>query len=250
MSEQQTPYTAEEADALMLDAGTESPRYNEAIRKLVKDFGAQMTTRYGEFMSDQSKHALVTAYQRTIPVAKKDFRNTASRFIITNTQTIKDCLLNKLADVVELLGVDTSRGFDFPGLQTNIGRMSFLEVADLDEIIKGFPNDIREKMSRMPTEESKKLVLLYYILLPALHEAVHQGQNLSLPNSLLESAANYYALSYLKPDDIGRRAELFQRLIDRFGDDTHRLVFDGLNDSRRKREITALVQKIAKKAEK
>lgn len=248
MSEQQTPYTAEEADALMLDAGTESPRYNEAIRKLVKDFGVQMITRYGEFMSDQSKHALVTAYQRTIPVAKKDFRNTVSRFIIVNTPTIKDCLLNKLADVVELLGVDTSRGFDFPGLQTNIGRISFLEVADLDEIIKGFSDDIREKISRMSTEESRKLILFYYILLPALHEAVHQGQNLSLPNSLLESAANYYALSYLKPDDIGKRTELFQRLIDRFGDDAHRLVFDGLKGSRRREIIT--VVKISERVKK
>lgn len=241
MSEQQAPYTAEEADALMLDVGTESPRHNEAIRKLVKDFGAQMNTSYGEFMSDQSKHALVTAYQRTIPVAKKDFPNTVSRFIIANTQTIKGCLLNKLADFMERRGIDIPWDVSFVGVQTNSGRVSFLETAGLDDIIEGLPDDIRKKRSRMSPEEFRKLILLYYILLPALHEAVHQGQNLSLPDSLLESAADYYALSYLKPEDVeDTRTKLFKGLVDRFGDDVHRLLFDGLKGSRRREIITVV----------
>jgi hypothetical protein len=250
MSEQQLPYTAEEADALMLDAGTESPRYNQAIRKLVKDFGVQMTSRFGGLMSDQSKHAMLTAYQRTIPVAKEDFPNTVYRFGTANTMTLEGHLYRKLIDFVDSLGLDVfSKDVDFNGAQLATGRVSFLKTEDLDKIMAELPKDIREKQNQVTSEEFRKLIFICYVVLPAIHEAVHQGQDLSLPNSLIESSVDYYVSTYIKDQPNVRpvRQMIFKALVDRFGDDAHKLIFNNLIDPQRKKEILNVAKKLEKR---
>jgi len=247
MSEQQIPYTAEEADALMLDAGTESPRYNQAIRKLVKDFGVQMTGRFGEFMSDQSKYAMLTAYQRTIPVAKEDFPNAVYRFGGLSTENLKGHLYRKLIDFVDSMELDVfSKDVDFDGAQLATGRISFLKTEDIDKIIINLPDDIRKKQGQIPPEEFLELIFVSYIMIPAIHEAVHQAQDLSLPAKLLEASVGYYVSIYFQDRFRSNKTDYFQILVSLFGDDIHRLIFNNLVDPKKK-EILTVAKKLAKR---
>lgn len=241
MSEQ-IPYTKEQADALMLEAGTESPRYNFAIKGFVRDFGKKVVDDYGTFMSDEARRNLLTAHERTIPVSDKEYKHTVYRFVATNADGVRGWLMKKFIELADYLNLDTlSDKSDSKGIQTHDGRISFLHTESIDKIIAALPEDIKSKKGKMSDDDFRKLIFVYYVLVPALHEALHQAQDLTLTKRLSESSVNYYVSSYL---GIGLEEAHFQSLVNQFGDDAHRLVFNNLVNQQRRREILSSSRKL------
>lgn len=233
------PLSHDQADALLLEVGTESPTFTNSLKEMVKQFGQGFLDKYGGFMSDQSAKNISTAWQRTIPINVEEKTDAVMRWIGLNDKSFRGGLLARILEFADTVGIKTNKiGRETLGTHTQIGQVSFIEVGEVADFLETNDEVIQLMLKTHTPADVGEFISFYLLVVQSIHEAIHQGQSKKLPAFFIELLTDYYVAEYLKLDTMYKKeVDLANQLIEKFGDDIHRLVFDNLNNWKRKRTI-------------
>lgn len=199
-------------DSLKLDASILTPRQERQAKIVVKQVVSEFTSMYGRF----------------IPVET-----------LERVKGIEDRVLITSDDVFEIMYTDWSAPAapdeEIKGIYFTEGRV--MAFGDPKNYWSKLPKEVQEGLIQKYGSEGKaKLRVVSGCLVNCIvHEVIHQFQSPNIPNYFFECAVRYYQrqvsdrLHSGHPiEDLGEEGiGFYQQMIERFGDDMHRLFFSG-----------------------
>ena len=266
-------------DSLTLEAGEISPksqdRFKNQVRKPIQDV---IKSHYGRFISDELMGVGDKAAKNILLLSDKNY----TRFVVEYLPASWfDKIIDKFAEVLERRLNKSStkpiilpRAIDFRqykftheySVGTTLATKPRQLIMDRDIGAKKYNQTWTDTISQLAQtryndDKKEAEAFLTYLILTVYtaHEMVHGYSDLSLPVAFKEYGARYYTKKvaegclevfgadfFEKPRDLTMRNK-YAQLVEKYGDDVHKLFFGTLKDSRLKYKILAQAQSVGGK---
>ncbi len=223
----------EVSDTLKLEASIATPRQDKLVREVAVNINNEIIHQYGSYIPQET----------IVKVGGVE-----ERILITNTETFEQFHYEW-----DKITTDRSRLY-YPEVTATVFTNG--QVMAFEDPTKAWQRLSKETqvdaISRFGSEAEARGVVAFTAIADFLcHEVVHQYQDENLPKFFKELGAYFYQrqiatalhFSFLIFDLDEARIQYYNSLLNRFGEDVHKIFFGSLLDSKRRTEILSSVTK-------
>lgn len=222
-----SPESKDRVDALRIEVSSLSPSEERKLRTEVALCNTVLKSHYGRFMAKNYEDSEI-----------------AQRFLLSDEPTVRN--------FIEVWGGEDSSTSYLP--EGEIGYMTAYKGAD-EEFVFGSTSDSWRKLgdgeqqrliaAHGSADKAASYVNSLYRRAGLAHELCHMYQDEDLPVAFLECGAHFYGVrvsllskkDYIADENTDRVVDFYKGLIEKYGDDVHRVFFGAAADKEKREQI-------------